>query len=298
MVPTRDRPAMLATAVRSALAQRGVDLEVIVVDDASRDTRASGNPANDPRVHTCRHAHQRGVGAARNTGIATARGEWIALLDDDDAWAPDKLSRQLAAARASKRQWGYAGHVETDAALRILGGRPPPRPEQVTSDLRRHNAVPAGASNVLVAASLLATVGGFDERLTTHEDWDLWLRLAKTGLPAHVGEPLVALRLHDTNASLQMATMLAELPRIAGRHQIPVDRPAHLRWAAWTALQGGRRAQAVRWYLRAAAAGDAASAGRAVLAVAVPRLAARRVESRRPSGWAMAAEAWLEPLRR
>ncbi len=298
MVPTRQRPTMLATAVRSALAQRGVDLEVIIVDDASRDAHSGDHLANDPRVRFGRHEHRRGVGAARNTGIASARGDWIALLDDDDAWAPDKLARQLAAARASNRQWAYAGHVETDAGLRVLGGQPPPEAEQVTADLRHHNAVPAGASNVLVAASLLATVGGFDESLTTHEDWDLWLRLANAGLPARVAEPLVALRLHDANASLQMATMLAELPRIAERHQIPVDRPAHLRWAAWTALHGGRRAQAVRWYLRAVAAGDAASAGRAVLAAAVPRLAARRVESRRPSSWAMAAEAWLEPLRR
>ena len=75
-----------------------------------------------------RHATQRGVSAARNSGIREARGTWTAFLDDDDAWAPDKLVSQLSAATAAGRGWVYTGDVHVDERLRLLGGGPPLSP--------------------------------------------------------------------------------------------------------------------------------------------------------------------------
>src|SRR5829696_7360010 len=251
VIPTRDRPAWLATAVRCVLAQDGLTVEVIVVDDGSAPAVEPDSSAGRTPV-VLRHPEPRGVSAARNTGIARAGGEWIAFLDDDDLWAPRKLADQLAAAMRADRGWVYAGSVDVDADLELVGGAPPPGPDEVMDELASHNSVPGSASNVVVRSTVLAGVGGFDESLAVHEDWDLWIRLARTGPPAAVPQPLVALRWHAGNASAQMEPMLRNLPRIAQRHQIPVDYPRHLRWAAWTAMAEGRRGTAARWYLTAA----------------------------------------------
>ena len=298
VIPTRDREPLLRTAVASALAQHGVTVQVVVIDDGSVRPVELGGWAG---VTVARHPTPRGVGAARNTGIARARGTWIAFLDDDDVWAPGKLARQLTVATQTDRDWAYAGYVDVDARLRLLGGLPPAAPNEVLDQLPRHNAVPAGASNVVVRSATLARAGGFDDRLGLHEDWDLWIRLARLSPPACVPDPLVALRWHEGNVSSQltgMQRMLHDLPLIAARHQIPVDYPRHLRWAAWTALSAGRRRDAVRWYLSAAARGDLRSLGRATVAAARPTTAQRRTTAAAESnGWAGAADTWLAELR-
>jgi glycosyltransferase involved in cell wall biosynthesis len=297
IIPTRDRTLLLRTALRSVLAQSGVTSEVIVVDDGSVQPVALESHTVRKGVAVWRHAEPHGVSAARNTGIVHAKGRWIAFLDDDDVWAPTKLASQLAVASAVDRNWVYAGYVDVDADLNVTGGTPPPEPDDVMDLLTRHNSVPAGASNVVVRSSALARVGGFDVDLRVHEDWDLWIRLGRLGPPALVREPLVALRWHTANTSSRMEAMLRDLPRIAHRHDIPVDYPRHLRWAAWTAWTSGRRNDAVRWYLSAAARGDLSCLGRAAVACGRPKASPRNKATRPPSNWAMAADEWLRALR-
>ena len=301
VVPTRDRSGLLALTLGGVLGQRDVDLEVVVVDDGSTDgTAAMVAGLGDERVRLLRHDRSRGVGAARNTGIAAARGEWVAFCDDDDLWAPGKLARQLEAATRAGRHWVYAGDVEVDDRLRVVAGAPPAPPERVVELLARHNAVPAGASNVVVRTDALAHCGPFDAQLPNHEDWDMWIRLARLGPPAWVPQPLVALRQHAGNASWNMTRMLRDLQIIERRHGIAADRAAHHRWAAWVALRAGRRGQALRHYAQAVRCGDLRSLGRAALALARPGLANRRAGrlARLAGGqpWAAAAQAWLDEL--
>jgi GT2 family glycosyltransferase len=297
VIPTRDRPGLVATAIRCGIGQQGRSVEVIVVDDGSvRPVELDLPSGLAGRATVVRHPRPRGVSAARNTGIGHAAGEWIAFLDDDDVWAPTKLDRQLAAADEAGRAWVYAGYVDVDADLRLLGGAPPPVPDEVLRDLAGHNSVPGSASNVVVRATALARAGGFDLDLHVHEDWDLWIRLARVGPPGYVPEPLVALRQHRGNASAQLAPMLRDLPQIADRHRLRVDYARHLRWAAWTAMATGHRRTAAGRYLSAATHGDLRSLGRAAVALARPRVAVSRAD--RPVGsWAMAAEDWLRELR-
>jgi glycosyltransferase involved in cell wall biosynthesis len=236
-----------------------------------------------------------GVSGARNSGIAAATGHWISFLDDDDLWAPVKLAAQLAMAKQTGAGWVYAGDVTVDEGLRVRSGTPPPSPERVVAELRRHNAIPAGASNVVVRRDVLDAVGRFDVELRTSEDWDLWLRLATTGLPACVPRPLVALRTHGGMASRAVDRMLADIEIIADRHGIPVDRARHERWAAWMCLEDGRPGVALRHYARAAMAGDLASLGRAAVALIYPQVA--RYRSLRTDDWASEAQTWLNALR-
>jgi glycosyltransferase involved in cell wall biosynthesis len=297
VIPTRDRPELLALTVRSVLWQEAVTEEVLIVDDGVRPgTRTVIEQLGDERVRLLRNTGPAGVSGARNTGIAAARGRWIAFLDDDDLWAPGKLATQLAAANAASAGWAYAGDVTIDEHLRVRDGAPPPSPQAVVTGLRHHNAVPAGASNVTVRRDVLEVVGGFDPQLRTSEDWDLWIRLANTGMPACVPRPLVALRIHAGMASRAVDQMLADIQVIAHRHAIPVDRARHERWAAWMCLQTGHRVKALGHYARAVAAGDLPSVGRAALALLYPGVT--RPRSGRPSDrWGVEAQAWLNALR-
>ena len=189
--------------------------------------------------------------------------------------------------------------MAVDDELNILGGGPPPSPDEVVDLLERHNSVPAGASNVVVSAEALAAVGLFDIELTNGEDWDMWIRLARAGRPDSVSRPLVAITYHEANASRDMDAMLRQLDLVAERYGIRIDRARHLRWAGWHALLNGRRADAARLYARAVAAGDLASLGRIAVVVVDPGFAARRTRRGRAGddSWIAEARAWLEPLK-
>ncbi len=102
IVPVFNSDATIQRALDSIAAQTFTDYEIIVVDDASTDrtVEAVTHCAGD-RVTLLRHPHNRGAAAARNTGIAAARGRWVAFLDSDDAWKPGKLARQLTALKES-----------------------------------------------------------------------------------------------------------------------------------------------------------------------------------------------------
>jgi glycosyltransferase involved in cell wall biosynthesis len=296
VIPTHNRRRLLDQAVRSALGQVGVEVEVVVVDDGSSDGTADAVAAlGDDRVRLIQHRRPLGVAAARNAGAGAARGAWVALLDDDDLWAPDKLKRQLEAASAAEAGWVYAGVVEIDAEGRLLGGGVPPSPEELLAGLRRRNLMPAGSSNVAVRSDLLSASGGFDPRLRHLADWDLWLRLAGLGPPACVPAPLVAYRLHHGQATLDTTGMLAEASALEARHG--ADRTAILRWAAWSHLRTGRRRPALRAYAGAVLAGDVASLARAAVALLHPRPSTVRRPSR-PSAteaaWIAAGQRWLD----
>jgi glycosyltransferase involved in cell wall biosynthesis len=296
VIPTRDRRDLLRAAISSVLGQSGVDLEVLVVDDGSSDgTAGMITGLGDGRVRLLRREGAGGVSAARNRGIAEATGGWIALMDDDDLWAPDKLARQLDTADAAGRAWGYAGVVEIDADGGLLGGAPPPAPEDLMRGLVRRNLMQAGCSNVVVRADTLSRVGAFDEGLRHLGDWDLWLRLAAMGPPACAPEPLVAYRIHASQATLDTTGMLEEARILEARHG--ADPASIYRWLAWSHLRLGQRGRAVRAYLGAVRAGDPSSLLRAGAALVRPRPTAPRgkasAETRR---WLEPAERWLRML--
>ncbi len=303
IVPTHNRCLLLGHTLRSVLAQRAVELQVIVVDDGSSDATAQTVAGfADPRVVLLRNPHPLGVSHARNRGIAAADGDWIAFLDDDDLWAPDKLASQLAAVSGVARYWACGGAVTITGALRIVAGGPPRPAEAIVAELPVRNMVPAGASNVVAYRAALAEAGRFDPRLRHMADWDLWIRLSRVGLPAVVRQPVVAYRLHPGNASADTATISAELTLIAERYAelrqgVPVDRAYAFRWAAWHLLRVGRRREAVQAYARAVLAGDVASAARALAALLHPGIARRRLRRHLPDpAWAAHAAEWLAQL--
>jgi glycosyltransferase involved in cell wall biosynthesis len=258
IIPTRDRRRFLERSVRDALRQAGVELEVVVVDDGSREPGAvEGIERLDPRIRLVRHDRPRGVAAARNTGIENAGAEWVAFLDDDDRWAPTKLRTQLDAATAAEASWAYCAAVTIDQDDRVLFMTRPGQPSTVDW-LGIVNPVPGGCSNVVARTELVREVGGFDERLALLADWDLWIRLAAGACPAVCEQVLVAYRLHPDNMHIRNVEAVdVELDYLAEKYRTEGDGVRHdllvwpaLPWQAKAYRRAGRRGRAARLYLR------------------------------------------------
>jgi glycosyltransferase involved in cell wall biosynthesis len=310
VVPTRNRRALLERTLSTVLRQQRVDVEVIVVDEASEDdTPGWLARVDDPRVLVVRHAAPHGVARARNAGLARASAPWVAFVDDDDLWAPTRLATQLdaLAARAGSA-WAFGGAVIADAELRIRAAQRVVASERFLPLLLGHNVVPGGASGVLAATAAVREMGGFDGELRIMADWDLWIRLALESAPATVDRPLVAYVLHGANMTAEPGGFRRELERIRDKHRGP--RAAlgvelnDVTWGEWLAevqRRGGLRLAPAMIQARIAMAQRSPRAGARAVAIALwpgwlQRRDAWRI-ARIPVAWREEAEAWLAPIR-
>jgi glycosyltransferase involved in cell wall biosynthesis len=257
VIPTHNRWHLLPSALESARGQADVAVEVIVVDDGSRDPQEA--PAVDGEsVRLLRHDRPRGVAEARNAGLAAARGKWVAFLDDDDVWAPTYLQTLVRLARAEDASFAYSGVVEVNERFEVLRIPVTPEPEELPELLPRHNAVPAAASNTFARTDVMRRLGGFDPRLLVLEDWDLWIRLALSGPGAMTAEPLVGHVIHS--GSIQIVDVEKLMPAfeyLASKHRAsPRSRGsephglAFSRYVAGCMWRAGRKRGAARALVR------------------------------------------------
>lgn len=174
IIPTYNRAALLPRAVDSVLAQTYQDFELLIVDDCSTDdTPAVIAGFADPRLRAIRHEQNRRQTGALNTGLAEARGEFAAFLDDDDEFTPDSLAERMALMEASPPEtalvYGWADRID-DAIGRVIEGRR----TVVEGDgafeyaLRAQNIT--ATSTFLVRTAAAREIGGFDGRLTAAND--------------------------------------------------------------------------------------------------------------------------------
>jgi glycosyltransferase involved in cell wall biosynthesis len=307
VIPTHNRAALVGRAIRSVLAQRDVSVDLIVVDDGSRDdTPAVLAAITDPRLTVIRHDAALGVAETRNDGIARAVAPWVAFLDDDDLWAPTKLARQVAAIEGDPfARWACTGAMIVTPELRLLRGERPPDPGPAADHLLRYNHIPGGASGVLAATALVREVGAFDPQLASMADWDLWVRLGLASPLATVDAPLVAYVEHH-GMSQQSRTLDAELDVFVRKHAAERSRRGLGFDDAWWEryfgeldARAGRRHEAVTHFLRAARRGDARALAHAALTPFGVGLAwkDRRAARRTPSGWRAETDAWLAAYR-
>ncbi|WP_428566800.1 MAG: glycosyltransferase family 2 protein [Solidesulfovibrio sp. DCME] len=176
IIPTRDRAGLVGRAVASALAQTHAPLEVIVVDDGSTDdTAAVLSAVADPRLTMVRLDPGRGVSAARNAGLAVARGAYVALLDSDDAWLPQKTARQLAFMRQRGLAISQTREIWMRGGKRVNPGKAQAKPDGFFFELALTRCL-VSPSTVMFTREFHEEVGGFDESLPACEDYDLWLR--------------------------------------------------------------------------------------------------------------------------
>jgi glycosyltransferase involved in cell wall biosynthesis len=322
IIPTRDRVRLVRRALATARRQRDVAAEVVIVDDGSGPQAASQLDAlasGDVRV--VRNPASRGPAGARNAGIDAARGAWVAFLDDDDLWAPDKLRCQLAALDRAGAAWAWSGAAYVDDRGGFIWAERAPTPEEARRQIPSGTVIPAGASNVIARRDLLLDLGGFDERIFHLPDWDMWLRLLLADAGASHPEPQVAYVQHAAMLSHRQSAALprdvelieAKVRRHGLRRDHAATDYAMLDWYADAHIGSGNWLLASRTYavraMRHRGAGDlalalgalgrgrglrAARAGLARLRDVRTRLGATREEAASPA--AVGRPAWLDDV--
>lgn len=212
VIPTRNRPHLLAGAIRSALRQTWLNIEVIVVvDGPDPETAAYLETLTDPRLRAVYLPEPCGGSDARNAGVRMARGEWVALLDDDDEWLPEKIERQMRAAHAMPDWFPVVSCrliAQSPATSRILPARPYESPQPVADFLFCRDSLrdPGGAmqSSTLLAPRDLLLAVPFQSGLPLHQDWDWLIRVAshKGVALSMLRQPLSIWRVEDPRASV------------------------------------------------------------------------------------------------
>lgn len=178
IIPTFNRAKRVCRAVSSVLDQTYTDFEVIVIDDASTDNTIEKLEDFGNRIQLIRHRENKGVSAARNSGIRKAKGKYIALLDSDDYWMPEKLRVQIdffndnpdVLICQAREIWIRKGKRVNPAKKHLK-----PSGNIFIPSLKLCLVSP---SAVMFKKSLLNEVGIFDEEFPVCEDYDLWLRIA------------------------------------------------------------------------------------------------------------------------
>ncbi|MGY1827722.1 MULTISPECIES: glycosyltransferase family 2 protein [unclassified Blastococcus] len=299
VIPTRNRLDLVRRSVSSALAQDGVPVDVVVVDDGSDAATAGALDAlASCRVRIIHHPASLGVSRARNAGIAVARTAWVALCDDDDYWAPDKLRSQLEAlAAAPGAGWSSVGAVHVDDAFRPLHWHEPPTPETTPSVLARTGGIPGGGSGVLAATALARQVGGFDPALSILADWDFYYRLALAAPVAPVNRPLVGYYRHSDSMFHDPVGLDRELVAIERKYRTgaaPMDLD-HTSWAVQLLLMAvrSRDPRVVAKILRSRVLRQARKPALARAAIARVRAGADKDRRHCPSAWSGESLEWV-----
>jgi glycosyltransferase involved in cell wall biosynthesis len=231
VIPCYRGEHLVSDAIHSVLAQAGERVEIIVVDDGSPDRSAQVVAAiGDARVHLLRHEMNRGIAGARNTGLAEARGEFVAFLDQDDIWLSGFVEAGLAALReasAEKCVLGFCAAIERngkgqDRRMRVMLplDNELRAPRSLLAAMLRARFVVLGAS--IIRRAVLVEIGGFDEKIRGgSDDFDVLVRLAERGGFVHIEGAHFVRRLHGqnyTNAELMIDESLAVIDRTVVRH--------------------------------------------------------------------------------
>ncbi len=182
IIPTYNRADLLPRAVNSVLSQTYHDYEIIIIDDHSPDNTQDVIAAfSDPRIRSIRHQTNRRQSAAINTGIASARGEYIAFLDDDDEWLPNKLEGQVQILDASANDVGLV-YGWMDSIEDSTGRETPTYRNTTEGDIFEDSLalnIPGPTIVLLVRSSVAREVGGIDASLSRYNDADFICRVSQ-----------------------------------------------------------------------------------------------------------------------
>jgi len=193
IIPTYNRSSLVSEAVDSVLKQTFTDFELIVIDDGSTDKTAEGLDPSKGRLVYC-FQNNRGVSAARNQGLRLARGQWIAFLDSDDLWLPEKLETQIRFFSQSPE----ALICQTEEIWIRNGRRVNPRKkhQKFSGDIFAPSLrlCLVSPSAVMIKKEVFEQVGLFDEGLPVCEDYDLWLRISAHFPIFLIDQPLIIKR--------------------------------------------------------------------------------------------------------
>ncbi len=239
VIPAYNASKFIADTIKSVLAQTLPADEVLVIDDGSTDNTAAIAASFEPSVRVIRTPNRR-LPATRNLGVREAKSEWIAFLDADDIWEPNKLERQMQElSRSPEADLCYTGRivlVQQGDSTRLGDVVPVPPAAKIQQELLKQCKFTP--SCVVMRRSTFLAVGGQDGSFDYVEDWELWLRLLKAGVKfIDCPEPLLQYRVSSENKSSHAMPMLEGADRVYRMHIMPHYRGL-TRWLRYFAFRG------------------------------------------------------------
>ncbi|PTU33289.1 glycosyltransferase family 2 protein [Stenotrophobium rhamnosiphilum] len=264
IIPTHNRPHTLPRAIHSVLQQGYADIELIVVDDASKTAAAAeivaGFALTDPRIRYIRREVGGGAAAARNTGIEAALGEFIAFQDDDDEWLPGKLEQQMAL----MAELGEECHLVGGPLIRYIAdvktkvfAWPVSTNDSWVDTKRFIEERTAYLQTAMIRKSALKRIGGFNPEVPISEDYEMVLRLLDHGRLATVKDFVtVVYEQSGSSLSAQKPLRVVSNLKILELHKkrlqaYPLAIGILCYEAAVSALLTGQRSLALRLWFRA-----------------------------------------------
>lgn len=219
IIPVYNGAKNLKETIESILNQTFKDFEVIVIDDCSTDnSREIVTKYFGSKVKLI--VHQKNMGGpapTKNTGINEAKGEYLAFTDHDDIWFPTKLEKQIAVLEEDKEAVanftnGYILNNDTGENIAQRWGKINEKPErkETLEKLLNQNFI-LSTTSALIRKSVIAKIGGFDDKMKLADDYEMWLRLANTGRLTFIFEPLFQWRYHLTSLSHNEEKHLTDL---------------------------------------------------------------------------------------
>ena len=217
IIPTYNRAHLIDKAINSVLSQTYQDYEIIIVDDASTDnTKEVVKDFTDSRISYIFHTNNLDISAARNSGIKASQGKYIALLDSDDEWLPEKLDKQINKFEKESLKIGviYTGSYYIDEkGNQIRKVHVPIKEGYIYEDLLRAGGYLC-LSSTLIKRECFKKVGLFDENLPPCEDLDMWIRIAKYYKFSYIKDLLVATRIHNNQITNDSEALIEGIKKI------------------------------------------------------------------------------------
>jgi glycosyltransferase involved in cell wall biosynthesis len=247
IIPSYNREQVIERAVRSVMAQTCGDIEIIVVDDGSTDGTSSLVAAlaeQDQRIRYLQHHTNLGAQAARNTGIRAAQGEWIAFLDSDDEWLPQRLELELSLAHKRGVAVVYSEcYVKNGYNNELKLFCTKPKSGDIYRDLLEYPG--PTFQGFLVKKECLERIGYLDETITSYQEWDTAIQLARYYEFGFVETPLFIYHRHeDETISKDMKRDADGWAKIVEKHRKEI-----LKVAGKDALKQHYRILANKYYL-------------------------------------------------
>lgn len=217
IIPSFNRASTIKRSIESVLNQSYKELEVIIVDDNSKDnTKEIVESINDSRVRYIRHDKNYGANVARNTGVNNARGELVAFQDSDDEWINNKLEIQIEEMKL------YDADIVSCAINKFVGSQKLIIPNRIIDDSKIQKEILYG--NFISGQTILGKrecflEEAFDEELPRLQEWELMIRLCKKYKIHFVNKPLVNVYLQDDSISSKPEKAIVALKYIMKKHE-------------------------------------------------------------------------------
>src|SRR4029453_8493898 len=215
IIPTHNRAEFLRSAIASVLNQTFQDFEIVIIDDASKDhTQEVIAHFNDTRIKVIHNQISKGAAGARNIGLTNTSGEYIAFLDDDDEWLPEKLKIQICFLDKSSPEVG--GLYTYSFIKEKVSGRVLSTWNYEIKDFSNENIVTT--SSVLLRRECFEKCGLFDENMPTGSDYDMWIRISEKFSFEVIRDALVNYYIHENRLSINYEKKISGLEILFEKH--------------------------------------------------------------------------------